>query len=131
MSFLGKDRVENVFKLSVTDMDHNDLVRYFKSQQKQVNGVEVVDNTAEHVIIRKNLLERYGQPHAGRIMKWLFYRYKGKVTVGDNVEVATLRSFNAKMVWWLDKLNIEQQQAVRAEEAEKVAPKRTLSMVKR
>lgn len=131
MSFLSKDRVESVFKLSVTDMDHNDLVKYFIAQQKRVNGVTVVGQTAEHVIVRKNLIERYAQPNAGRIMKWLFYRYNGKVTVGDEVEVATLRSFNAKMVWWLDKMNAEQQQAVRTEKAEKAAPKRTLSMVKR
>jgi len=118
VSFLSKDKVENVLHLRVTEMDHNQLVKYFEGQQRITNGVNVVCNTAEHVIVKKYLLGTYQQPDAGRIMKWLFYRYKGKVTVKDEPEIATLRSFNAKMKWWVDKLNSEQQQAVRAEEAE-------------
>lgn len=115
MPFLSRDKVENVMGKSVDEMDHNELVKYFKAQQKVVNKVDISVTTADHVIVKKFLIEQYGQPQAGRIIKWLFYRYAGKTSVKGEVEVASIRSFNARMKWWVDLLNVESQQMVTAE----------------
>lgn len=117
-AFISRDKVENVLGKSVSDMDNNDLVGYFKAQQKLINGVRMSMVTADYVIAEKFLIEQYGQPDAGRIVKWLFYRYAGKVVVNGEPDIATLRTFNAKMKWWVDLLNIEQQQMFAAETSE-------------
>lgn len=116
MSFTTKDKVENTLKLAVGEMDKNELVKYFVRKHKIENKYEAVADTADHQIVQKFLIDQYGQPHAGRIIKWLFYRYGGKVTVRGNVEFAALRSFNSSMKWWVDKLNAEQQLAVREDD---------------
>lgn len=113
--FLSKDQVENTMGLSVTEMDHNDLVNYFKHMQRRVNGFRMSMVLADFVIAERFLIDQYGQPSAGRIVKWLFYRYKGKVTIKGETELATMRSFNAKNKWWVDQLDFEQQQAVAEE----------------
>ncbi len=122
-SFVSRDQIENTLGMSVTEMDHNELVNYFKNQQRRINGFRMSMVLADFVIAEKFLIDQYGQPSAGRIVKWLFYRYKGKITIKGETDLATLRSFNAKNKWWVDQLDFEQQKAV----AEELKPKTYVS----
>lgn len=122
MSFLDQDPVETDMGLRVEDMDQNQLAVYFKEQMKAVNNVDVSLGIADFAIMKNFLIGKYRQPNAGRILKWLFFRHKGKVTLHGERQLASTRIFVEKLKWMIDKLNVEMQMAVAREERKRVAP---------
>jgi hypothetical protein len=122
VSFLDQDPVEEDMGLRVEDMTSDQLAVYFKEQMKAINDIDVSLGLVDFAIMKNFLVGKYRQPNAGRILKWLFFRHKGKVTIHGERQVASTRIFVEKLKWMIDKLNVEMQMAVAREERKRVAP---------
>lgn len=110
--FADQDPLEEDMKILVEDMTADQLVAYLRDYQ--IHGPNHVTLKLDGIEYRRMqwLIDVYGQPDAGRIIKWICYHHHGKA----DGQVITHRRFNSKMKWWVDKMHIEMQQALAKDE---------------
>lgn len=89
------------------DMTPDQLVSYIKSYQEAFGLNLRIDGMPERSVF-KGMQRIYGA-EAGLIVKWVFYRYKGRY---DNEPVRHL-SFSKGRKWWVDKMHLELQEELR------------------
>ena len=112
MSFSAPDPLEQDFGVMCEDMSADQLVSYIISYQQAFGFRLVIDGMKERSIF-KGLQRTYGRRDAGLIVKWVFYRYKGRY----RDEVVTPLSFSKGRAWFCSKMHLELQEALAAEKA--------------
>lgn len=117
MAFTTPDPLEQDMSVLVEDMTADQLVNYLREYQEQLNDVRIAISGYPETARMKWLIETYGQPDAGRIIKWTYWCHRGKWTGRDGKQefIKPMR-FNAKMKWWVDEMHSEmQRELTRAE----------------
>ncbi|ASZ74734.1 hypothetical protein KHO57_gp170 [Mycobacterium phage Phabba] len=114
MAFTDIDPLEEDMKVRVEEMTPDQLVVYLKDWQEAVNGVSMALDGKELYMMRW-LQKVYGDD-AGRIVKWVCYKHRGKNDLGNLI---VHRMFCTKMKWWVDKMHQEMQATVRREQNRK------------
>lgn len=118
MAFLDDDPLEQDMGVRCEDMVPDQLVAYIKSWQGAF-GLDVrIDGHPERGVFR-GMHRIYGQRDTGLIVKWAFYKHKGRREDGAPV---TPLSFAKGRKWWVDKMHLEMQEALRRETARSAAP---------
>lgn len=108
--FSDLDPLEQDMGLRCEDMTPQELVTYIKAYQHAFGREMAVEGFIERSIF-KSMQKIYGQATAGKIVKWVFYRYHG-VYAGEPV---TFTAFTKGRKWWVDKMHLEMQDAIRKE----------------
>lgn len=90
------------------DMTTDQLVAYIKSYQEAFGLTLHIDGMPERSVFR-GMQRIYGPADAGLIVKWVFYRYKGRYE-GEPVRHL---SFAKGRKWWVDKMHLEMQEELR------------------
>lgn len=112
MAFSDSDPLEDDMGVRCEQMNPDQLVAYIKSYQ-QAFGLNLrIDGTPERAVFRA-MQRIYGKDDAGRIVKWVFYHHKGR---WENQPVTPF-SFTKGRKWWVDKMHLEMQEALRKETA--------------
>lgn len=116
MAFLDPDPLEDEMGVRVEDMNADQLVGYLKDYQQGLNGLTLKLSGVAEFKRMQWLIEIYGQPDAGRIVKWTYWKHRGrwasKRTYADVIRHAR---FNAKMKWWVDIMHTEMQEQINRE----------------
>lgn len=113
MAFSDPDPIEQDMNLRVEEMTPQELVTYIKTYQEAFDRRMAVEGFIERSVL-KSLQKIYGQQDAGRIVKWVMYKYHG-VYRG---EVVGFTAFSKGRKWWVDMMHQEMQERLR-KEAEK------------
>jgi hypothetical protein len=108
--FADTDPLEEDMGIRCEDMNPDQLVAYIKSYQEAFGLNLKIEGQRERAVIN-GLVRIYGRQDAGRIIKWVFYQYKGRY----DKEPVTIFSFSKGRKWWLDKMHLEMQDAIRKE----------------
>lgn len=117
MAFTDTDPLEDDMGVRCEDMTPDQLVSYIKSYQEAFGLNLKIDGLPERSVF-KGMQRIYGQQDTGRIVKWVFYKYKGRY---DGEPVRHL-SFAKGRKWWVDKMHLEMQDALRKDAARTAAP---------
>jgi hypothetical protein len=117
VAFLDPDPLESEQALRVEEMNADQLVTYLKEYQQALNGLTL---SLSGVVEYKRmcwLIEVYGQPDAGRIIKWTYWRHRGRWNnrAKNSIEVIRHARFNSKLKWWVDMMHTEMQEQVARE----------------
>lgn len=115
MAFMDSDPLEEDMAVRVEDMNADQLVTYLRDYQKALNGLTIASAGAPEYKRMLWLIAVYGQPDAGRIIKWTYWKHRGRWKDRKGTEVIRPMRFNAKMKWWVDILHTEMQQQVQRE----------------
>ena len=108
MAFTDEDPLEHDMGVRCEDMTPNQLIAYVVSYQGAF-GVNIkVDGPPEHSVF-KAMQRIYGKRDAGLIVKWVFYKHRGR----HRDEYVTPLSFAKGSRWWVDKMYFEMQEALR------------------
>ncbi len=110
MAYSDNDPLEDDMGVRCEDMNPDQLVSYILSYQKAFGLNIVIEGNPERAVFRA-LQRSYGKRDAGRIVKWVFYKYRG--TWRD--ESITPLSFSKGRKWWTDKMHLELQREVTKE----------------
>ena len=110
--FVDADPLEEDMGILCQDMVPDQLIAYIKDYQEAFGLNLKIDGQRERSVLT-GMTRIYGKHDAGLIIKWVFYRYKGRW--GD--EPVTVWSFSKGRKWWLDKMHLEMQDALRKEQA--------------
>lgn len=110
MSFSDNDPLEDDMGVRCENMTPDQLVAYIKSYQNAFGLNLRIDGTPERAVFRA-MQRIYGHTTAGQIVKWVFYHHKGRW--GN--EPVTPFSFSKGRKWWVDKMHLELQEALRKE----------------
>lgn len=108
MAFSDDDPLEQDMGVRCEDMTPNQLIRYVVSYQTAFGLNIKVDGHPEYAVF-KAMQRIYGQRDTGLIVKWVFYQHKGR----HRDEYVTPLSFAKGRRWWIDKMYLEMQEAVR------------------
>lgn len=108
MAFADTDPLEEDMGVRCEDMTPDQLVSYIMSYQKAFGLNMPVDGHPERAIFR-GMQRIYGKRDAGLIVKWVFYRYKGRYE-GEPIRY---QSFAKGRKWWIDKMHLEMQDEMR------------------
>lgn len=108
MAFIDPDPLEQDMGVMCQDMNPDQLVSYIKSYQEAFGLNLPVDGLPERSVF-KGMQRIYGRADAGRIVKWVFYRYKGRY----DGEPVRYQSFAKGRKWWIDKMYLELQEELR------------------
>lgn len=111
MAFTDDDPLEQDMGVRCEDMTPDQLLAYVKSYQGAFGLNIRIDGLPERSVF-KGMQRIYGQRDAGNIVKWVFYKYRGKW----EGEPVTPFSFAKGRKWWVDKMHLEMQQAARKAE---------------
>lgn len=104
--FFQQDAIEKDMGGKVTQFTPDQLVCYVRDSMYAENGITMaVDGFRERAIF-KSMQRIYGPVDAGRIIKWVFFRHRGKWD-GDPIRFA---SFAKGRKWWVDLMHTEMQQ---------------------
>lgn len=109
--FSDPDPLEDDFGVRCEDMSPDQLVCYIKTYQGAFGLSLKIDGMPERSVFR-GMHRIYGKADTGRIVKWVFYRHKGRADDGRPV---TPLSFAKGRKWWVDKMHLEMQEAVARE----------------
>lgn len=109
MAFKDEDPLEQDMGVRCEDMNPDQLVAYIKSYQEAFGLNLPVDGMPERGIFRG--MQRIYGTDAGLIVKWVFYKYKGRWE-GEPVRY---QSFAKGRKWWVDKMYVEMQQQQKRE----------------
>lgn len=110
MSFGSTDPIESQMGVMCQDMTPEELVCYVKTYH-QAFGVDLaVDGQMERAIF-KGLQRIYGPKTAGLIVKWAFYKHKGRHQGAPIV----FTSFTKGRKWFCDLMHVEMQDYMRKE----------------
>lgn len=109
MAFTDMDPLEEDMGVRCEDMNPDQIIAYIKSYQAAFGLDLKVDGLPERSVFR-GMQRIYGQRDAGLIVKWVFYKYKGRYE-GEPVRHL---SFAKGRKWWVDKMHLEMQQALAA-----------------
>lgn len=102
------DPLEEDMGVRCQDMTPDQLVSYIKSYQDAFGLNLPVDGHPERAIFR-GMQRIYGPTDAGLVVKWVFYRYKGRYE-GEPIRY---QSFAKGRKWWVDKMHLEMQDEMR------------------
>jgi hypothetical protein len=106
--FMDEDPLEQDMGVRCEDMTPNQLLKYVVTYQKAFGMVIKVEGARENGVF--TAMQRiYGQRDAGLIVKWSFWKHRGRY----RDEYVTPLSFATGRRWWLDKMHLEMQEAVR------------------
>jgi len=94
------------------DMTPDQLVSYIKSYQEAFGLNLPVEGLPERSVF-KGMQRLYGKRDAGLIVKWVFYKHKGRW----DGEPVRYQSFAKGRKWWVDKMYTELQDELRRESA--------------
>lgn len=108
MAFGDTDPLEEQMGIRCEDMSPEQLVSYIKAYQEAFGVTLAVEGYQERAIFGA-MQRTYGQKTAGKIVKWVFYKYHGLI---DGKRV-TFTSFAKGRKWWVDKMHVEMQGAER------------------
>ena len=109
MAFTDEDPLEQDMGVRCEDMSPDQLVAYVKSWQGAF-GLDVrIDGHPERAVFR-GMRRIYGQRDAGLIVKWVFYKHRGRREDGSPV---TPLSFAKGRKWWVDRMHLEMQEHMR------------------
>lgn len=108
MAFTDDDPLEQDMGIRCEDMTPDQLVAYIKSYQAAFGLNLPVDGLPERSVF-KGMQRIYGRRDAGNIVKWVFYKYKGRYA-GEPVRY---QSFAKGRKWWVDKMHLEMQDEMR------------------
>lgn len=106
VAFGDTDPLEEDMGVRCEDMSPDQLVSYIKSYQEAFGLTIRIDGHPERGVFR-GMLRIYGQRDTGLIVKWVFYKHKGRREDGTPV---TPLSFAKGRKWWVDKMHLEMQQ---------------------
>lgn len=109
--FSDNDPLEDDFGVRCEDMSPDQLVSYIKCYQEAFGLNVKIDGMPERAVF-KAMQRIYGPRDTGLIVKWAFYRYKGRY----QNEPLTPLSFAKGRKWWVDKMHLEMQEALAAED---------------
>lgn len=116
MSFSDPDPLEKYLNKLVTEMTAEDLISYIKTYMSTVYELELVIDPSiprERSVFRA-LKKTYGED-AGLIVKWVFWKYKGKV----EDRYVNFFDFQKSRKWWTDlmyqELQLQQQKEKKKE----------------
>lgn len=113
MAFSDTDPLEDDMGIRCEDMSPDQLVAYIKSYHAAFGLNISIDGHPERAVFR-GMQRIYGPADTGRIVKWVFYKYRGHY---DN-QIVTPLSFAKGRKWWVDRMHLEMQQ-----EQARLAPK--------
>jgi hypothetical protein len=109
VAFSDVDPLEEDMGVRCEDMNPDQLVSYIKSYQEAFNLNLRIDGLPERSVFKA--MQRVYGADAGLIVKWVFYKYKGRY---DNEPIRHL-SFAKGRKWWVDKMHLEMQEELRRE----------------
>lgn len=112
MSFSDTDPLEEDMGIRCEDMTPDQLVSYIKSYQEAFGLNLPVEGLPERSVF-KGMQRLYGKRDAGLIVKWVFYKHKGRW----DGEPVRYQSFAKGRRWWVDKMYTELQDELRRESA--------------
>lgn len=112
MSFSDTDPLEEDMGIRCEDMTPDQLVSYIKSYQEAFGLNLPVEGLPERSVF-KGMQRLYGKRDAGLIVKWVFYKHKGRW----DGEPVRYQSFAKGRKWWVDKMYTELQDELRRESA--------------
>lgn len=116
MAFIDLDPIETQMGVRVEDMDADSLLNYFKRSQQEVNDIEAVIRPFVDFRTFEQLIKEYPQPRAGRIVKWLFYKHKGKATWDGRKQVVRVPHFSTPWRWMVEQWWTQVQMDLKREE---------------
>jgi glutathione peroxidase-family protein len=102
-AFTDADPVEKHMGLRVEEMTPQQLVNYVVTYQKAMNDLELTIQGHPERAIFKAMQRDYTPEVAGRIVKWVFYKYMGRR--GDRFVGCS--DFVKGARWWHDKIRAE------------------------
>lgn len=120
--FSDSDPLEDDMGVMCENMSPDQLVAYIKSYQEAFGLNLRVDGTPERAVF-SGMHRIYGRRDAGRIVKWVFWKYRGRY---ENEPVRHF-SFAKGRKWWVDKMHLEMQAELRRERS-RTEPSRTLGL---
>jgi len=123
VAFSDLDPLEAHMGTPVEEMTADQLVTYLKDYQLNLNGLDLKVAGPPEYKRMVWLQENYPQPAAGRIIKWTYWKYRGRWRNrhGDR-EVVFPRWFCERMRWWVDRMYSEMQQELIREENRRRSP---------
>lgn len=110
MAFTSSDPLEDDFGVRCEDMSPDQLVSYIKSYQEAFGLNIRIDGMPERSVF-KGMHRIYGKRDTGLIVKWVFYKYRGRYAD----EAIRPNSFAKGRKWWVDKMHLEMQEELRRE----------------
>lgn len=108
MAFSDNDPLEDDMGVRCEDMSPDQLVTYIKSYQAAFGLNIPVVGIPERSVFR-GMQRIYGQRDAGLIVKWVFYKHRGRY----DGEAVRYQSFSKGRKWWVDKMYLEMQEDLR------------------
>lgn len=111
MSFTDEDPLEHDMGVRCENMTPDQLVAYVRAYQDAFGLRLSVEGIPERSVF-KGMQRIYGARDAGLIVKWVFWRYRGR---WDD-EPVRFQSFSKGRKWWVDKMHLEMQEELRREE---------------
>lgn len=107
-SFLSEDPIETYLSKRVEVMHDWDLISYLQQAMKALYGIEMRVEGKMEPAIMQCLQRTYGQAEAGRIVKWVVFRYfcRDSANPGQYVKFT---SFAKGRRWWTDMMHAEMQ----------------------
>lgn len=111
MSFSDTDPLEEEMGIRCEDMNPDQLVSYILSYH-QAFGVKLTVEGVKERSVFSRLQRLYGKSDAGNIVKWAFWKHRGRF----RDEPVVFWTFSKGNKWLTDKFHLEMQQQL-AEEA--------------
>lgn len=108
-TFQDLDEAEQRIGKSVLFMTDNELVTYIKTSLKVLCDMDLPVTANRERSIMAGFQKVYG-PDAGRVIKWVFWRWGGKV----NDQYVTYGNFSKAMKWRTDMWYLELQQHIKS-----------------
>lgn len=121
--FLDPDLTEIALNKLAEEMNPDELMGYFVASQKRLNGIDVVirGGNADFNIFDR-LIQDYPQPKAGWIVKWLFYRHKGKAEWDKAKQIVRVPQLSRSWRWMVEQWSVQYQMQMRRDERREMAP---------
>ena len=116
--FSDMDPLEEDMGVRVENMTVDQIIAYVKAYHAAFGFTVRIDGQPERAIFR-SLQRVYGQADAGRIVKWVFYKYRGHY----NDEFIGPMAFSKGRKWFTDKMHLEMQAAMKEQKPKSYAPK--------
>ncbi|QAX93695.1 hypothetical protein SEA_MELPOMINI_195 [Mycobacterium phage Melpomini] len=120
MAFVDPDPIEEDMGVRCQEMSPEQLVSYIKTYHGAFGLDLPVEGLKERSIFR-GLQKTYGPEKAGQIVKWTFYRHKGKFR-GQTVGYF---DFIKARKWFTDLMLMESTEEL-ARQAKKITPRQTV-----
>lgn len=112
---MSLDPIEEELGAPLEEMKPHQLVKYVKTYQKEVNGIELSGSPQGDLSTMKAFQRDYGKERAAAIIRDLFLKGEGKAKVTKQEEILTVRHFSTGLRWWTDKVDHRLQSATKAD----------------